>query len=276
MNNNTHTRAHAHAGRHKKHAHAHAHAHARVRAHTHAHRSSEETKLNVSFKNTKQIWLETFGVPYVVPGGMYRGEPPAEYFSTSWALRSGVELLLRDKSDQPHESDKSDHLHPDDKLTLVVPMSVFTEERGQDQDHDHDHVHKHNHELDSIGGGPSTAENDCLPGATIVQVHRHRPLTLTLAPDFDIDPNTDWHSPLNPRRNWIAWPPPWLPPRLQLLPRARRAPSALPAERPMKLAAPSALAVVLPLEPPQPPEPGCRARLDRSTLNRLPSPPREV
>ena len=27
-----------------------------------------------------------------------------------WALRSGVELLLRDESDQPHKSDKSDHL----------------------------------------------------------------------------------------------------------------------------------------------------------------------
>ena len=113
----------------------------------------------------------------VVPGGMYRGEPPAEYFSTSWALRSGVELLLRDKSDQPDESDKSDHLEPDDKLTLVVPMSVFTGELDQDQDqdrgHDHDHVHEHNHELGSIGGGPSTAEDDCLPSATIVQVHQH-------------------------------------------------------------------------------------------------------
>ena len=47
-------------------------------------RSSEETKLNVSFKNTKQIWLETFGVPYAVPGGMYRGEPPPSYFLPQW------------------------------------------------------------------------------------------------------------------------------------------------------------------------------------------------
>jgi hypothetical protein len=39
--------------------------------------------LDQSYKSTKQMWLDEFGEEYVVEGGMYRGEPPTEYFSNS-------------------------------------------------------------------------------------------------------------------------------------------------------------------------------------------------
>ena len=47
-------------------------------------RSSPETKLNVSTTSTRKLWLEAFGMPFGVEGGMYRGEPPSEYWSPSW------------------------------------------------------------------------------------------------------------------------------------------------------------------------------------------------
>ena len=47
-------------------------------------RSSPETKLNVSTKSTKDMWREAFGVEFAVEGGMYRGEPPSEYWSPDW------------------------------------------------------------------------------------------------------------------------------------------------------------------------------------------------
>ena len=39
--------------------------------------------LDQSYQSTKQMWLDEFGEEYVVEGGMYRGEPPAVYFSRS-------------------------------------------------------------------------------------------------------------------------------------------------------------------------------------------------
>jgi hypothetical protein len=39
--------------------------------------------LDQSYQSTKQMWLDEFGEEYVVEGGMYRGEPPAAYFSRS-------------------------------------------------------------------------------------------------------------------------------------------------------------------------------------------------
>ena len=46
---------------------------------------SEGSLLNVSYHATKALWSEAYnGQDYVVDGGMYRGEPPRQYFSASW------------------------------------------------------------------------------------------------------------------------------------------------------------------------------------------------
>jgi hypothetical protein len=40
--------------------------------------------LDVSYNATKTLWKSVYGTEYVVPGGMYRDEPPKEYFSPRW------------------------------------------------------------------------------------------------------------------------------------------------------------------------------------------------
>jgi hypothetical protein len=44
----------------------------------------EGGKLDVAFQATKALWLEEYGEPYFVSGGMYRGEPPTEFFQSHW------------------------------------------------------------------------------------------------------------------------------------------------------------------------------------------------
>ena len=45
---------------------------------------SEGGLLNTSFRSTVDLWRSAYGSDYVVPGGMYRGDPPEEYFSPDW------------------------------------------------------------------------------------------------------------------------------------------------------------------------------------------------
>ncbi len=45
---------------------------------------TEGELLDRSYRSTKQLWFEEFGEDYVVDGGMYRGEPPNDYFSMQW------------------------------------------------------------------------------------------------------------------------------------------------------------------------------------------------
>jgi hypothetical protein len=40
--------------------------------------------LDVAFQATKASWLEAYKEPYFVSGGMYRGEPPKEFFQRHW------------------------------------------------------------------------------------------------------------------------------------------------------------------------------------------------
>ena len=42
--------------------------------------------LDVNFQATKKLWYESYGVDYIVKGGMYRGEPPRVYYDTAWSL----------------------------------------------------------------------------------------------------------------------------------------------------------------------------------------------
>lgn len=43
---------------------------------------SPDTKLNRSTVTTKRLWSARYNESFVVPGGMYRGEPPARYYET--------------------------------------------------------------------------------------------------------------------------------------------------------------------------------------------------
>jgi hypothetical protein len=47
---------------------------------------SEGSTLNRAFGATKQIWREVYNEDYVIVGGMYRGEPPKEFYANEWAI----------------------------------------------------------------------------------------------------------------------------------------------------------------------------------------------
>ena len=40
--------------------------------------------LDTNFKATKSLWFNVYKQDYKVPGGMYRGEPPKQFFSPEW------------------------------------------------------------------------------------------------------------------------------------------------------------------------------------------------
>jgi Glycine-rich domain-containing protein-like len=40
--------------------------------------------LDQAFLYTAQMWKETYGEDYIVPGAMYRGECPASYYDCNW------------------------------------------------------------------------------------------------------------------------------------------------------------------------------------------------
>ena len=51
--------------------------------------------LDVAFGQTKALWKEHYGTEYSVVGGMYRGEPPGEYYNRDWGLynrKNDIEL----------------------------------------------------------------------------------------------------------------------------------------------------------------------------------------
>lgn len=47
---------------------------------------AEGSSLDVAFRATKAVWKKTYGDEYIVYGGMYRGEPPKEYYDNMWAI----------------------------------------------------------------------------------------------------------------------------------------------------------------------------------------------
>mmetsp|Transcript_27380 Transcript_27380/g.57633 ORF Transcript_27380/g.57633 Transcript_27380/m.57633 type:complete len:622 (-) Transcript_27380:1194-3059(-) len=49
---------------------------------------TEGGKLDVSFQETKRLWKDTYGEEYYCIGGMYRGEPPDDFFQREWILSS--------------------------------------------------------------------------------------------------------------------------------------------------------------------------------------------
>jgi hypothetical protein len=45
---------------------------------------TEGSSLNTNFEKTRSLWERIYGEEYKVPGGMYRGEPPIEYYNVYW------------------------------------------------------------------------------------------------------------------------------------------------------------------------------------------------
>lgn len=50
---------------------------------------SEGSILNTNFQATRKLWKDVYGVEYKVPGGMYRGEPPKDFFRKDWVDKKG-------------------------------------------------------------------------------------------------------------------------------------------------------------------------------------------
>lgn len=46
---------------------------------------TEGGTLDLNFKATRKLWHQVYSEEYRVQGGMYRGEPPKEFFDASWA-----------------------------------------------------------------------------------------------------------------------------------------------------------------------------------------------
>ena len=49
---------------------------------------SEGSSLNVNFQATSKLWMDVYNEEYKVVGGMYRGEPPIEFFKCDWVDRN--------------------------------------------------------------------------------------------------------------------------------------------------------------------------------------------
>ena len=55
---------------------------------------SSGSSLQVAFKATSKLWMATYNEQsYYCPGGMYRGEPPSEYWSPSWPQENPLLLV---------------------------------------------------------------------------------------------------------------------------------------------------------------------------------------
>jgi hypothetical protein len=71
-------------------------------------------KLDTNFQATRKLWDRVYGVEYKVPGGMYRGEPPAEYFRADWADGGNKHLSVANVV-----SAIADIMKPHDPMTLA-------------------------------------------------------------------------------------------------------------------------------------------------------------
>lgn len=64
---------------------------------------TEGGRLDVSFQQTTALWKQTYSRDYIVPGGMYRGEPPADYYSSMDPSKTSFSCA--------HDNDDDSHNH---------------------------------------------------------------------------------------------------------------------------------------------------------------------
>lgn len=58
--------------------------------------------LDVSYDATQKLWKSVYGVDYMVPGGMYRGEPPSTYYTKAWSFSSATGSTLTSSTQNTH------------------------------------------------------------------------------------------------------------------------------------------------------------------------------
>jgi hypothetical protein len=62
---------------------------------------TEGGTLDNNFQATRKLWSDVYGVEYKVAGGMYRGEPPVDFFKADWPEK----MLRGGASGQPNMDD---------------------------------------------------------------------------------------------------------------------------------------------------------------------------
>jgi hypothetical protein len=93
---------------------------------------SEGGALDTAFRATQSLWKEQYEDDYHCPGGMYRGEPPKEFFHTQWAsddnqeytpLGPYLQMIGRHgaSSTPPGEWTNVDGTAPDGRPAFVAP-----------------------------------------------------------------------------------------------------------------------------------------------------------
>jgi len=59
--------------------------------------------LDVSFQSTCALWKSAYGTEYAVEGGMYRGEPPADYWSPAWNHQTANHISENSNQQAQHQ-----------------------------------------------------------------------------------------------------------------------------------------------------------------------------
>ena len=77
--------------------------------------------MDTNFKATKSLWLDVYGNDYRVAGGMYRGEPPTQFFSSDW-----INVHTCNEQDHRENATIDTYTSSDDKLLYVLPGVSLT------------------------------------------------------------------------------------------------------------------------------------------------------
>ena len=105
--------------------------------------------LDVSFRATKDLWQKEYGTDYVVHGGMYRGEPPKEYYLQACPSDGNCQFDYSMDKVEATSSPPPDRLAP---LTRVASdgLPIFIRTRSQTYDKVKNLRYKENYVLGHI------------------------------------------------------------------------------------------------------------------------------
>ena len=86
--------------------------------------------LDTSFQQTTELWKQVYDLEYVVPGGMYRGEPPVEFYSKTWIDPDCKRLVHNIHHTTQAAPPFAEQWMPDDHPDGFIPMKSY--KRGRD------------------------------------------------------------------------------------------------------------------------------------------------
>ena len=122
---------------------------------------SEGSVLDTSFKQTRNLWKDVYGLEYVVMGGMYRGEPPPEYYHMDWTPSSQLPSIYASRSvkmtkytanNDAFVSPSSPDVDPEGYVYRVGDWMPFN--------HDEGFVSPSSHDVDRGGAWDRTLKRD--------------------------------------------------------------------------------------------------------------------